>query len=63
MLLGSEALNTMRPYPRLNRDHISQIAVVSLVTCSAVTPRKQTKNNVRHVVCVCLCSCACSGEI
>jgi hypothetical protein len=35
-LLGTKAQNAIRPYRRLSRDRISQIAVVSLVTCSTV---------------------------
>lgn len=36
MLLGNEAQNTIRPYPKLSRDHIYKIAVVCLVTCLAI---------------------------
>jgi hypothetical protein len=40
MLLGTDAQNTIRSSPRLSRDHTSQIAVVSLVTCSTIRKLK-----------------------
>jgi hypothetical protein len=35
-LLGTEAQNTIQPYSKLSKDHISQIAVFSLVTCLTI---------------------------